>query len=121
MLKCDVEYAKKSSIVVADASRISATSELISSRSLVWRSRIGAKSAPIARAASISMASSWCSSSSLAHYRDQPTDGTLALNRYGPPKATWPVDSGDSKVHGVRRRIAVADPETAGNVRRTPR
>lgn len=30
------------------------------------------------------------------------------------------VDSGDSKVHGVHRRIAVADSETAGNVRRTP-
>ena len=63
----------------------------------------------------------------LAHYRDQPTDGTLALNGYRPAGGNLAldsgdaVDSGDSKVHGVRRRIAVADPETAGNVRRTPR
>src|ERR1700720_3587685 len=94
------------------------------------------------------MASSWCSSSSLAHclcstkaedprlsvtvYLPWPPpgstdDGTPALNRYGPPEATWPwtrgirLDSGDSKVHGVHRRIVAADPETAGNVRRTPR
>jgi hypothetical protein len=30
----------------------------------------------------------------LAHYRDQPTDGTLALNGYGPPEATWPGTRG---------------------------
>jgi hypothetical protein len=40
---------------------------LISSRSPAWRFRIEAKSAFLARAASVAIASSWCSSSSIAH------------------------------------------------------
>ena len=39
----------------------------------------------------------------LAHYRDQPTDGALALNRYRPPEATWPWTRGIRWTREIRR------------------
>ena len=44
----------------------------------------------------------------LAHYRDQPTDGTLALNRYGRPEATWPGTRGIRWTREIRRFTASA-------------
>jgi len=44
----------------------------------------------------------------LAHYRDQPTDGTLALNGYGPPEATWPGTREFGGPREIRRFTASA-------------
>src|SRR5580704_7159984 len=44
----------------------------------------------------------------LAHYRDQPTDGALALNRYRPPEATWPWTRGIRWTREIQRFTASA-------------